>query len=129
MQRLLVDTHTLLWWALDDPQLSAAARHAVSLAGNDVHVSAASAWEIAIKASLGRLEVPDDLEALFTQEMRASRFRPLPVTLRHALAVRDLPLHHRDPFDRLLVAQAICEGLTLVTGDADIARYDAPVLW
>ena len=119
---LLLDTHAFLWW-LDDPQLlSRAARRAISDGENTVYVSAAVVWEIAIKRSLAKLDAPDDLEAA----MEANRFLPLPVTIPHALAVRTLPDHHRDPFDRLLVAQARHEGFKLVTRDANIPRYGVP---
>ena len=87
-------------------------------------MSAASAWELAIKARLGKLSMPDDLG----QQLLANSFVPMPVEVRHALAVRLLPDHHRDPFDRLLVAQAKTEGLTIVTADQSIPRYDVPVL-
>jgi PIN domain nuclease of toxin-antitoxin system len=116
---LLLDTHTFLWW-LDDPQLlSQAARKAIGDGKNTVYVSAAVAWEIAIKRSLGKLDAPDDLEAA----MEANRFLPLPVTVSHALAVQTLPDHHRDPFDRLLIAQALFEGFKLVSRDRNIPRY------
>ncbi len=129
MRGLLLDTLAFLWWTLDDAQLSALAREAIASPDNLVYVSAATAWEIAIKASLGRLEVPRDLEGFMAQEMRRSSFRPLAVDLRHALAVRNLPWHHRDPFNRLLVAQALQEDLTLVSGDPRVTRYPVTVLW
>jgi PIN domain nuclease of toxin-antitoxin system len=116
---LLLDTHAFLWW-LDDPRLlSQAARKAIGDGKNTVYVSAAVAWEIAIKRSLGKLEAPNDLEAA----MEANRFLPLPVTVSHALAVQTLPDHHRDPFDRLLIAQARLEGFKLVSRDPNIPRY------
>jgi PIN domain nuclease of toxin-antitoxin system len=121
---LLLDTHVLLWW-LDDPGLlSADARKAITMGTNGVYVSAAAAWEIAIKKSLGRLEAPDDLERVMAEE----RFLPLPIRVPHALAVASLPPIHQDPFDRIQVAQAQLEDLTLVTRDATIPRYDVPVL-
>jgi len=129
MLRLLLDTHAFLWWIMDDPQLSTRARQAVAVPENEVFVSAASAWEIAIKASLGRLEVPDDLDGFVAREMRRSRFRPLAIDVRHALGVAALPPLHRDPFDRLLVAQALREDLTLVSADPLVARYSVSVLW
>lgn len=122
--RLLLDTHTLLWWLADDPRLADPARSEIADPANDVLVSAASAWEIAIKAALGKLSLPDDLE----EQLAGNSFSPLPILVRHALAVRDLPDHHRDPFDRLLVAQARIEDLTIVTADACIPRYDVSVL-
>ncbi len=119
---LLLDTHALLWW-LDDPnQLSRPARAAIRDGRNTVYVSAAVAWEIAIKKGLGKLDAPDDLEAV----MDACRFFPLPVTVAHALTVLSLPNHHRDPFDRLLIAQALHEGFRLVSRDPEIAKYPVP---
>lgn len=119
---LLLDTHVLLWW-LDDPQLlSEAARIAIEDGKNAVYVSAAVAWEIAIKKTLGKLKAPDDLEAI----MAANRFHPLPVTISHALGVMALPNHHRDPFDRLLIAQAMLEGITFVSRDQHVENYGVP---
>jgi PIN domain nuclease of toxin-antitoxin system len=122
--RLLLDTHPLLWWLADDPRLADPARSEIADPANDVFVSAASAWEIAIKAGIGKLSLPHDLE----EQLAASSISPLPILVRHALAVRDLPEHHRDPFDRLLVAQARIEDLTIVTADPCIPRYDVSVL-
>lgn len=122
--RLLLDTHALLWWLDDDIRLAEPARAAIADATNDVYVSAASAWELAIKARLGKVSMPADL----AEQLVANSFAPLPVEVQHALAVRDLPDHHRDPFDRLLVAQAHIEGLTLVTADQVIPRYKVTVL-
>jgi PIN domain nuclease of toxin-antitoxin system len=119
---LSLDTHAFLWW-LDDPQLlSKAAREAIGDGKSTVYVSAAVAWEIAIKRALGKLDAPDDLEAA----MAANRFLPLPVTIPHALAVEALANHHRDPFDRLLIAQANYEGLTFVSRDRHAAQYGVP---
>jgi PIN domain nuclease of toxin-antitoxin system len=119
---LLLDTHALLWW-LDDPQLlSKAARKAITDGKNTVYVSAAVVWEIAIKRSLGKLDAPHDLE----RAMASNRFLPLPVTIPHALAVELLPDHHRDPFDRLLIAQAQHEGFKLVSRDSHVPLYGVP---
>lgn len=117
--RLLIDTHVVLWW-LDDPtRISEAAQAAIRDPENAAYVSAATVWEIMIKQALGKLEAPDDLAFV----LRDCQFSPLPVTFEHALAVRSLPLHHRDPFDRMLIAQAMFEGLTIITRDSDILRY------
>src|SRR5258707_12108504 len=108
---LLLDTHAFLWW-LDDPQkLSKAARKAIGDGNNTVYISAAVAWEITIKRALGKLEAPDDLEAAIT----ANRFLSLPISIAHTQAVRSLPDHHRDPLDRLLIAQARHEGFGFVS--------------
>jgi PIN domain nuclease of toxin-antitoxin system len=122
--RLLLDTHALLWWLTDDPTLSEPARAAIADHRNAIYVSAATAWEISIKRAAGKLESPADLEA----EVRRHRFDSLPITLRHAVAAGALPRHHEDPFDRMLVAQAMAEGLTLATRDERIALYGVPIL-
>jgi PIN domain nuclease of toxin-antitoxin system len=116
---LLLDTHVFLWWVDDPHLLSKAAREAIGDGKKTIYVSAAVAWEIAIKKALGKLDAPDDLEGV----MIANRFLPLPVTIAHALAVLHLPNHHRDPFDRLLIAQAIHEGFTFVSRDQHVAHY------
>jgi PIN domain nuclease of toxin-antitoxin system len=119
---LLLDTHVLLWW-LDDPaQLSEAAGVAIRDGANAVYVSAATVWEIVIKKTLGKLDAPDNLDEV----LRECRFTPLPVSVAHALAVHSLPMHHRDPFDRMLVAQARTEGMTVVTRDPRILEYAVP---
>jgi len=117
--RLLLDTHVLLWALADPPRLGPA--HDLIVEGrNEVHVSAASAWEITIKRGLGKLRAPKDLP----EQLRAARFTTLDITLAHALAVGELPDLHRDPFDRILIAQARTEGLTLITADPQITAYD-----
>ncbi|WP_176049519.1 type II toxin-antitoxin system VapC family toxin [Burkholderia sp. BCC1644] len=118
--RLLLDTHIFLWIVTNDPKLSARARRLIS-AADERFVSSASIWEAAIKAGLGKLDI--DLGKLI-RAIGASGIRELPVRAVHGAAVRDLPHHHRDPFDRLLVAQARHEPLQLVTADAHLARYD-----
>ena len=121
---LLLDTHALLWW-LDDPALLApAARAAISQGRNAVFISAAAAWEIAVKKALGRLKAPDNLEEVLEEE----RFHSLPITLAHALAVVSLPPIHQDPFDRIHAAQAKLENLTLVTRDARLKEYGIPCI-
>ena len=122
--RLLLDAHVLLWWLSDDAALEPEARRAMGSVDNWVGVSAATVWEIGIKRALGKLEAPDDLLAT----LAASHLEPLSITVEHAAAASELPRHHDDPFDRMLVAQAASDGLTVVTRDARIARYDVPVL-
>jgi PIN domain nuclease of toxin-antitoxin system len=119
---LSLDTHVFLW-RLDDPRLlSKAARKAIGDGKNTAYVSAAVALEIAIKRALGKLDAPADIEAA----MAANRFLPLPVTIAHALAVETLPQHHRDPFDRLLIAQGRHEGFEFVSRDSHVALYGVP---
>lgn len=121
---LLLDTHVLLWWLSDDSTLSQEARDCVRDGGNTVYVSAASVWEISIKKSLGKLDAPDDLESA----IRSGRFRELAISTAHALAAGALPMHHSDPFDRMLVAQAMLESLTFVTRDERIEAYPIPII-
>ena len=128
MTLLLLDTHAFLWWLDDNPRLGARARAAIADPDNTVLVSAATAWEIAIKTGLGRLELGEPPEDVLPREIERGGFRPLAISVEHALVVRTLPLHHRDPFDRLLIAQAVAEGLRLVTADGAFANYDVGVV-
>lgn len=129
--RLLLDTHAFLWAVTSPERLAPRARRAIENEVNEVHVSAASVWEIAIKARLGRLEEPgiDDLEHAIPEEIERHAFQPLPVLVRHALRIASLLDVHRDPFDRLLVAQASVEDLVLVTSDAEMRKYPIETLW
>ena len=122
--RLLLDTHVFLWWRADSRHLRSDARRAIADA-QLVFVSAATAWEAAIKAALGRLRIPDTVEA----GVLDSGFEQLPISFAHAEAAARLPPHHADPFDRMLVAQARTEGLTLVTHDRRLAPYGIEILW
>jgi PIN domain nuclease of toxin-antitoxin system len=115
---LLLDTHILLWWLADSRRLSKKARTTIQDAGI-VWVSAVSAWEIETKRARGLLEAPDDLEPT----LRGLDLKPLSLTMAHAVAAARLPLHHRDPFDRMLVAQATAESLTLMTADSHLRQY------
>ncbi|HUY63123.1 MAG TPA: type II toxin-antitoxin system VapC family toxin [Acidimicrobiales bacterium] len=121
---LLLDTHILLWWLSDDPLLPTAARQAIASSDNEVLVSAATAWEIAIKRTAGRLDAPDDL----LEAVEANDFETLPITAAHALAAGALPPHHSDPFDRMLIAQARAESLTLISIDNRFTQYDVTLL-
>jgi PIN domain nuclease of toxin-antitoxin system len=126
--KLLLDTHVLLW-ALGEPaMLAEEARTAILNPENDVVASAATAWEIAIKQSLGKLELPGPAESWLPRALERAGFGWIPVTAKDALRVGALPWHHRDPFDRMLVAQTYC-GYTLVTRDERIQPYGVPVLW
>lgn len=122
--RLLLDTHVLLWALVDDARLRPEARERIADGRTQILVSAASAWEIEIKRALGKLRTPDDL----VDQLEAAGFQALDVTIRHALAVGALPDHHRDPFDRMLVAQALVDDLVLVTHDPQVLRYDVATL-
>jgi PIN domain nuclease of toxin-antitoxin system len=122
--RLLLDTHVFLWWRANDRRLTAPVRRAIASA-DVVFVSAASAWEAAIKIKLGRLSIPDTMES----GVEESGFEKLPILFSHAEASGTLPAHHQDPFDRMLIAQALVENLTLVSHDRRMADYDVPILW
>lgn len=124
MSRFLLDSHALLWWAEDPAMLSMEARHALADGRHMVFVSVASIWELGIKEASGKLKVPEDIRVM----LKANRFDVLSITADHAHAAPALPPHHRDPFDRMLIAQASVEGLTLVTRDENIAKYDVTVL-
>lgn len=124
MRRFLLDTHVFLWWLSDDPALGAAARQMIGEPRNQVLVSAASIWEISIKQAKGMLEAPEDLEALVEDE----GFTKLPISLFHGQQAGKLPEIHRDPFDRMLIAQAQAEGLELVTADGIIPQYGVRVV-
>ncbi len=123
--RLLLDTHAALWFVLGDERFGTAARRLVRDAEHEILVSAVVVWEVAIKRRLGKLDAPDHLVSRLTEYGAIG----LPVTLDHAAAVEQLPDHHRDPFDRLLVAQAVAEGATLISRDPAFAPYDVPVAW
>jgi len=122
--RLLIDTHVAIWWRSNDPRLQLAARDAIATA-TLVLVSAASAWEVAIKSSLGRIRLPRP----FAEGIEDSGFVQLPIGFDHAAAVELLPAHHSDPFDRMLVAQAKVERLVVVTHDRQFEPYGIAVIW
>ena len=122
--RVLLDTHILVWWLIDAEELGEKARAVVAAQENMVFISAASIWELRIKEALGKVKLPLD----FAEVVQLQPFEKLSVTVAHAHAVKELPLHHRDPFDRILIAQARSDGLTLLTRDQVVAQYDVPHL-
>lgn len=124
---LLLDTQAFLWWVGADPRLSRRARRAV--AGAPCVLSVASCWEIAIKASLGRLEIPRPVDQFLQEQLEVNGFRLLPVSLEHVGRVADLPFHHRDPFDRLLVTQARQEQMPIVSSDPVFSKYGVKRIW
>ena len=126
--KLLLDTHVFLWMA-GEPERLGGALADVEAPANDLLLSAVSTWELAIKVSIGRLALPEAVGSYVTSRMRALALDGLAVEHLHAAAVQDLPLHHRDPFDRLLVAQARAIGASLVTADEAMRPYDVPILW
>ena len=127
--RILLDTHTFLWWITDDQRLSQHSIELIADGTNELLFSAASGWEIAIKAGLGRLDIPDPLDRFVSEHLFRNHIGVLPIQLSHALQVVALPQLHRDPFDRLLVAQAQVERLPILSSDKQITAYDIEVLW
>ena len=129
VSRYLLDTHVLLWWLFDDPKLSGPAHDVIQAPENTILVSSASGWEIATKHRLGKLphagEAARDLPSL----LRKSRMTVLPITMEHALAAGALPGPHRDPFDRMLIAQGRIEGLPIVTSDRVFEQYPVELIW
>jgi PIN domain nuclease of toxin-antitoxin system len=121
--RLLLDTHVVLWWLAAEPELSDEIKRLIN-EEPDVYLSPVTVWEVALKQSLGKLKGPPDLP----ERIRDRQLRHLPVTVEHGIAAGRLPMIHKDPFDRMLVAQARCEELTLVTRDTEIQRYEVAVL-
>lgn len=120
----LLDTHTLLWWLEDNPTLSSESKRIISNPNNLIFVSPVNTWEIAIKKALGKLEAPNNLEQVILE----CGFDHLPITIRHTIFVENLENHHEDPFDRLLIAQAMIEELTILTRDNKITQYKVPTI-
>jgi PIN domain nuclease of toxin-antitoxin system len=127
--KYLIDTHVFLWWVLDDPQLSTTCREIMSDGENRIYFSAASAWEIAIKAQIGKLPLPEPPSTYVPDRVNRNGFTALPITLDHTLHTYSLPLHHRDPFDRILVAQSELEDLPILTADDLIAQCNVRIIW
>jgi PIN domain nuclease of toxin-antitoxin system len=127
--RLLLDTHVFLWWVAGGPPVSRRARSAIADGKNECLVSMASAWEMAIKVSLGKLEIDGSLERFLPEQLAANGFQVLPIDLEHVFRLTRLPFHHRDPFDRLLVAQALDGDLTLVSADPVFDKYGIKRRW
>ena len=123
--RLLLDTHAALWWLADDARVGADAERELSDGTNRILLSAAVVWEVAIKRSLEKLQAPADLAATLV----GAGAQPLPITLDHAAAVESLPWHHRDPFDRMLIAQALAEGTPIVSQDDRLRQYGVTLVW
>jgi PIN domain nuclease of toxin-antitoxin system len=127
--RALLDTHAFLWWISDNRRLSERAREIIADGRNELLFSVASGWEISIKSGLGRLDVPEDLEQFIADQLSRNAFQVLPIHLSHALRTRVLPDLHRDPFDRILVSQAILEEIPLLSADPQISQYPVEVVW
>lgn len=126
--KVLLDTHILLWWILDDPKLSAGARRVISNPGNEIYISSASGWEIATKHRLGKLPEAGDVPVRVSYYVRKAGFLVLDISLEHALAAGALSGEHKDPFDRMLIAQSRLENLPVITHDPVFQRYGVSVL-
>lgn len=127
--RLLLDTHAFLWWVNDSRKLSRRARSAISNQQTECFLSLASCWEMAIKVSTGKLELPTGVERFVQEQLAVNRIRELPIQLRHTARAGTLPFHHRDPFDRLLAAQALDEDLAIVSADPIFRKYGVKRVW
>lgn len=127
--KFLLDTHTFLWWITDDPRLSSTVRDLIGDGRNTLYWSAASSWEVSIKYALGRLPLPEIPEQFLPAELGKNRIDSLPIIDTHAFHAGLLPHHHRDPFDRMLVAQARVESLVLLSNDQQLSLYDVDVRW
>ncbi|ETX02905.1 type II toxin-antitoxin system VapC family toxin [Candidatus Entotheonella palauensis] len=127
--RLLLDTHTFLWFLLDDPSLSTTAKALIIDPDNDIEMSPATYWEIAIKISLGKYELPEPYEAFMEREIATNDFRILPIEPRHTAVLTTLPHHHREPFDRLLIAQAMVENIPILSIDTAFDAYPITRRW
>ena len=127
--RLLLDTHAALWWMNADKRLSAPARKAIASAENERILSIAAAWEMAVKSSLGKLKLQLPVGGFLTEQLPANRIAVIAITIRDLARVEGLPFHHRDPFDRLMAAQALERSLTVVSADPIFERYGLDRLW
>jgi len=127
--KYLLDTHTFLWWISDNPALSQKAREIISDSANDIYLGAGSVWELAIKTRAGKLALDGELESFVGKHLQSNSFQMLPITLPHAAKVQKLPNKHRDPFDQMLAAQSLVEGMPLISKDQIIAGFGAEVVW
>ena len=127
--RVLLDTHTFLWFITADPKLSSPAQQTLAAGSNQLLMSLASVWEIAIKVGTGRLPISASLDTFIPEQLRSNRIELLPIVMEHTFEVARLPLHHRDPFDRIIIAQAIREGMPLVSADEAFDAYPIHRIW
>jgi PIN domain nuclease of toxin-antitoxin system len=127
--RLLLDTHAFLWFILDDPPLSTIARDSIVDSANDVEISPATYWEIAIKSILGKYALPEPYNVFIEREITTNDFHVLPIEPKHTAVLTTLPFYHRDPFDRLLIAQAMVENLPILSIDSAFDAYSIVRLW
>ncbi len=127
--RLLLDTHVFLWWVYDDPKLTKTSRSIIESMTNTKYVSAVTAWELAIKSGQGKLKLNQSVGEFYKKYIQQNGFEILPLSLNHLFAVEHIPLHHKDPFDRLLIAQAQIESLSIVSADSALDAYHIERLW
>ena len=127
--KALLDTHAFLWWVLDDKRISVKAKRVIRRSESNLYVSAASIWEMVIKIRVGKLELPDPPLSFIEDQLKINHLNLLPITHGHAMNVHYLPLLHRDPFDRMLVAQARSENIPILSGDTEISKYDVEIIW
>ena len=127
--RALLDTHTLLWWVTNDPQLSQPVREIITNPDNTLYLSVASSWEIIIKYNAGKLPLPEQAPEFIESSLKVNGFESLSIELPHILQIHQLPNYHRDPFDRILIAQSQVENLLLLTIDHQIKRYPVQTFW
>ncbi|MEI6443260.1 MAG: type II toxin-antitoxin system VapC family toxin [Nostocales cyanobacterium ELA583] len=127
--RALLDTHAFIWWVTDDSQLSSIAYSIIADPSNELFLSSASAWEIVIKVRLGKLSLPEPPETYIPSRLRINKFQSLPIQMIHALQVANLPDLHRDPFDRIIIAQSQVEKMSILTVDSQIIQYPVDIIW
>lgn len=127
--KILIDTHAFLWWVADDPQLSLKAKEIISNPDNEIYFSVVSAWEITIKVGTGKLSLSEPPEIYIPSRIASNQFEILPVQMTHILRINSLPNSHKDPFDRLLIAQSLVEDLLLMTLDSAIIQYPVTTIW
>jgi PIN domain nuclease of toxin-antitoxin system len=127
--RALLDTHAFIWWVTDDSQLSSIAYSIIADPSNELFLSSASAWEIVIKVRLGKLSLPEPPETYIPSRLRINKFQSLPIQMIHALQVANLPDLHRDPFDRIIIAQSQVKKMSILTVDSQIIQYPVDIIW
>ena len=127
--KYLLDTHAFLWFVSDDKRLSSKAKSIIQDSSNEIYFSAASAWEMSIKAKLGRLKFGRNLESFIIEQLTANSFGPLAITIPHSLYTEKLPQIHKDPFDRMMISQTKVENMVLITGDKKIREYKVSIVW
>lgn len=127
--KLLLDTHAFLWWVADDPQLSATAKNMIANSNNTIYFSVASAWEIIIKVGTGKLVLPENPEIYIPSRLISNQLETLPIFISHVLKINSLANFHKDPFDRLLIAQSLVENIPIITIDRLITQYPVKIIW